>query len=77
MNRVELELYLNDTLQIAQFRDYCPNGLQVEGRNEIRKIASGVTASLAFLEAARDWGADAVIVHHGYSGRTKMPVLWG
>lgn len=66
MNRVELELYLNDTLQIAQFRDYCPNGLQVEGRPEVRKIASGVTASLAFLEAARDWGADAVIVHHGY-----------
>lgn len=66
MNRVELELYLNDTLQIAQFRDYCPNGLQVEGRSEIRKLASGVTASQAFLEAARDWGADAVLVHHGY-----------
>ncbi|MGC7406386.1 Nif3-like dinuclear metal center hexameric protein [Pandoraea pneumonica] len=66
MNRVELELYLNDTLQIAQFRDYCPNGLQVEGRPEVRKIASGVTASLAFLEAACEWGADAVIVHHGY-----------
>lgn len=71
MNRVELELYLNDTLQTAQFRDYCPNGLQVEGRNEIRKLASGVTASLAFLEAARDWGADAVLVHHGYFWKSE------
>ncbi|WP_150699564.1 Nif3-like dinuclear metal center hexameric protein [Pandoraea terrae] len=66
MERVNLELYLNDTLQTAQFRDYCPNGLQVEGRPEIRRLASGVTASQALLEAARDWGADALLVHHGY-----------
>lgn len=77
MNRVELELYLNDTLQIAQFRDYCPNGLQVEGRGEIQKIASGVTASLAFLEAARDWGADAVLVHHGYFWKSEDARITG
>ncbi|MDR3398702.1 MAG: Nif3-like dinuclear metal center hexameric protein [Pandoraea sp.] len=77
MNRVELELYLNDTLQIAQFRDYCPNGLQVEGRSNIRKIASGVTASLAFLEAARDWGADAVLVHHGYFWKNEDARITG
>ncbi|MCE4062903.1 Nif3-like dinuclear metal center hexameric protein [Pandoraea sputorum] len=77
MNRVELELYLNDTLQTAQFRDYCPNGLQVEGRSEIKKIASGVTASLAFLEAARDWGADAVLVHHGYFWKNEDARITG
>ncbi|MCI3203668.1 MULTISPECIES: Nif3-like dinuclear metal center hexameric protein [Pandoraea] len=77
MNRVELELYLNDTLQIAQFRDYCPNGLQVEGRAQIQKIATGVTASLAFLEAARDWGADAVLVHHGYFWKNEDARITG
>ncbi|MGC7556515.1 Nif3-like dinuclear metal center hexameric protein, partial [Pandoraea pneumonica] len=59
------------------FRDYCPNGLQVEGRSEIKKIASGVTASLAFLEAARDWGADAVLVHHGYFWKNEDARITG
>jgi len=49
-----------------RFQDYCPNGLQVEGRAEVRRLVSGVTASLALLEAARAAGADAVLVHHGY-----------
>lgn len=66
MNRDQLELYLNDTLQIAQFRDYCPNGLQVEGRAEVHRLVTGVSASLALLEAALAWQADAVLVHHGY-----------
>ncbi len=69
MDRIELELYLNNTLETARFKDYCPNGLQVEGRRKIEKIATGVTASLAFLEAALEWGADAVLVHHGYFWR--------
>ncbi len=66
IGREELAKYLEQTLDINRFRDYCPNGLQVEGRREIRKIVTGVTASLALLEAAADAGADAVIVHHGY-----------
>ena len=65
MDRNELELYLHNLLETARFKDYSPNGLQVEGRRKINKLATGVTASVAFLEAARDWGADAVLVHHG------------
>lgn len=52
-------------LQPAQFRDYGPNGLQVEGRAEVRKLVSGVTASLALIDAAIAAGADAIFVHHG------------
>ncbi len=77
MDRIELELYLNKVLETARFKDYCPNGLQVEGRRRVNKIATGVTASLAFLEAALDWGADAVLVHHGYFWRHEPPQLTG
>jgi dinuclear metal center YbgI/SA1388 family protein len=66
MDRKELELYLNDLLQAARFRDYCPNGLQVQGRETVTHLVSGVTASLALIEAAIDAGADAILVHHGY-----------
>ncbi|MGN6139171.1 MAG: Nif3-like dinuclear metal center hexameric protein [Ralstonia sp.] len=66
MDRKELELYLNDLLQAARFRDYCPNGLQVQGRDTVTHIVTGVTASLALIEAAIDVGADAILVHHGY-----------
>ncbi|MES2480974.1 MAG: Nif3-like dinuclear metal center hexameric protein [Pseudomonadota bacterium] len=52
-------------LQPERFKDYGPNGLQVEGRAEVRRIVSGVTASLALIEAAIDAGADAIFVHHG------------
>ena len=52
-------------LQPARFKDYGPNGLQVEGRNEITTIVSGVTASRALIEAAIAANADAIFVHHG------------
>lgn len=52
-------------LQPERFRDYGPNGLQVEGRAEVRKLVSGVTASRALIEAAVAQGADAILVHHG------------
>lgn len=77
MDRIELELYLNDMLDIDRFKDYSPNGLQVEGRRRIGKIATGVTASLAFLTAATEWGADAVLVHHGYFWRNESPQITG
>jgi len=67
--RDDLANFLANELDINRFRDYCPNGLQVEGRERIDLIVTGVTASLALLEAARDAGADAVIVHHGYFWR--------
>ena len=66
MKREELVKYLDGLLQPAKFRDYCPNGLQVEGRTEIVRVVAGVTASQALLEAAVARGADAVLVHHGY-----------
>ncbi|HTI16142.1 MAG TPA: Nif3-like dinuclear metal center hexameric protein [Trinickia sp.] len=77
MDRIELELYLNGLLETGRFKDYCPNGLQVEGRRRIEKIATGVTASLALLEAALEWGADAVLVHHGYFWRGEAQPVTG
>ncbi|WP_321846273.1 Nif3-like dinuclear metal center hexameric protein [Paraburkholderia bannensis] len=77
MDRIELELYLNNLLETSRFKDYCPNGLQVEGRRRVEKIATGVTASLAFLEAALEWGADAVLVHHGYFWKNEAPQITG
>jgi dinuclear metal center YbgI/SA1388 family protein len=69
MKREQLADYLDRLLQPANFRDYCPNGLQVEGRPEIRRIVAGVTASQALLDAAVTRGADAVLVHHGWFWR--------
>lgn len=69
VNREEFAKYLEQTLDINRFRDYCPNGLQVEGRGEIRTLVTGVTASLALLEAAAQAHADAILVHHGYFWR--------
>ena len=77
MHRNELESYLNQLLDISRFRDYCPNGLQVEGRNEIYTVISGVTASLDFLHAAAAAKADAVLVHHGYFWRGENERLTG
>jgi len=58
--------YSNNVLEIERFHDYCPNGLQVEGKAEIKKIVSGVTASQALIDAAIKEGADVLLVHHGY-----------
>jgi dinuclear metal center YbgI/SA1388 family protein len=62
----ELNHYTQQLMQVERFKDYCPNGLQVEGKSEINKIVTGVTASMALLEAAVQANADLVIVHHGY-----------
>lgn len=69
MDRSDLAAYLDGLLEAGRFRDYCPNGLQVEGRAEVRRIVCGVTASQALLEAALAIDADAVLVHHGYFWR--------
>lgn len=68
---------LDALLEPARFKDYCPNGLQVEGRSEVRKIVSGVTASLAFLQAALDADADTVLVHHGLFWRGQDGCVTG
>ncbi|MBL4607616.1 MAG: Nif3-like dinuclear metal center hexameric protein [Pseudomonadales bacterium] len=57
---------LNTLLEPWKFKDYCPNGLQVEGRPEIRKIVTGVTACQALIERAVEEDADMILVHHGY-----------
>ena len=69
MEREELTRYLDEILDAGRFRDYCPNGLQVEGRAQVRRLVCGVTASQALLEAALAAGADALLVHHGYFWR--------
>ena len=66
MRLTELEHYTCALLDTARYRDYSPNGLQIEGRPEVNKIVTGVTASLALIEQAIARGADAILVHHGY-----------
>ena len=73
----ELADYISSLLETGRFRDYAPNGIQVEGRADIQRIASGVTASRQVLEAATAWGADALIVHHGYFWRNENPAIVG
>jgi len=63
--RTEIESYLGTLLEVGKFRDYGPNGLQVEGKPEVQRLVSGVTASRAFIEAAIEQKADALLVHHG------------
>lgn len=62
----ELVQHCDQLLEASSFRDYCPNGLQVEGRAEVRRLVTGVSASQALIEAAIEAGADALLVHHGY-----------
>lgn len=69
MKREELTRYLDELLESGNFRDYCPNGLQVEGRAEVQRIVAGVTASQALVDAAIESGADALLVHHGWFWR--------
>ena len=66
MKREELVDYLDGLLVPGKFRDYCPNGLQVEGCAEIVRLVAGVTASQALLDVAVARNADAILVHHGY-----------
>jgi dinuclear metal center YbgI/SA1388 family protein len=69
--------YLEGFLDVGRFKDYCPNGLQVEGAGTIRRLVSGVTASAALIRAAVRVRAEAVLVHHGYFWRGEDPTLTG
>ena len=66
VDRDELALFLGDHLQVACIKDYCPNGLQVQGKPIIKTLVSGVTASMALIEEAIALKADAIMVHHGW-----------
>ncbi|MGC4061365.1 MAG: Nif3-like dinuclear metal center hexameric protein [Aquabacterium sp.] len=65
IDRDALHRHLHALLEADRFKDYGPNGLQVEGKAEIHKVVTGVTASLALIDAAIAAGADAIFVHHG------------
>ena len=69
--------YTNTLLSIDSFSDYCPNGLQVEGRQAVTKLVSGVTASMALIDAAIEAEADALIVHHGYFWKGEDACITG
>lgn len=75
--RKEVESYLHTLLNVEAFEDYGPNGLQIEGRAELRRIVSGVTASRALIDAAIADGADAILVHHGLFWRGQDGRLTG
>lgn len=69
--------YCDRLLDIARFRDYCPNGLQLEGRAQVSRVISGVTASQAMIDAACEHDADLLLVHHGYFWKGEDPTLTG
>jgi dinuclear metal center YbgI/SA1388 family protein len=75
--RDELLRYLHDYLRVADYRDYGPQGLQVEGKAEVRKVVSGVSGSVALFEAAAAAGADLIIVHHGIFWDRESRVVKG
>ena len=77
VGRDDLVRSLNQLLAVEQFQDYCPNGLQIEGRAEIRKVVTGVTASLALIEQVLDEEADALLVHHGFFWKGEPAPLTG
>lgn len=77
IERMELVRYCNELLQTDLFKDYCPNGIQVEGSANINRIVSGVTASQALIDAAIKLEADLLLVHHGFFWKGENAVLTG
>ncbi|BCN92806.1 GTP cyclohydrolase 1 type 2 [Thiomicrorhabdus immobilis] len=77
MLRHELQDYLNGYLKVEEFKDYAPNGLQVEGGDDIQTIVTGVTACQALIDEAIKLKADAILVHHGYFWKSEPEVITG
>lgn len=75
--RDDLEDWLDTTLQVTRFKDYAPNGLQVEGTSQVRHIVTGVTASQDLIQAAIQRGADTILVHHGWFWKNENPCIRG
>tara|TARA_R110002167_G_scaffold19921_1_gene73023 strand:+ start:846 stop:1607 length:762 start_codon:yes stop_codon:yes gene_type:complete len=69
--------YLDELLNASAIQDYCPNGLQVEGHNEVKKIIGGVTATQALIDLAISKKADAILVHHGFFWKGESQVITG
>ena len=77
MRNTELERLINQKLSVNDFKDYAPNGLQVEGREAVQRIVTGVAASQALLDAAVEHQADAIVVHHGYFWKNEPVAVRG
>ena len=77
MQLSELVTYIDRLLAVENFSDYCPNGLQVEGRPEVHTLVGGVTACQTLLDVAVECRADAVLVHHGYFWKGENPRIVG
>jgi len=77
MHIKELTTYLDQLLEPHKFHDACPNGLQVSGKNEIKKVVTGVTACQALLDQAVAKNTDVVLVHHGYFWNKEDPRIIG
>ncbi|MBT0727060.1 type 2 GTP cyclohydrolase I [Rosenbergiella australiborealis] len=75
MKNTLLEQHIDGYLNSHQFKDYAPNGLQVEGRESVKRIVTGVTACQALLDRAVELEADAIIVHHGYFWKNEPVVI--
>ena len=75
--RDDLSVYLHDYLECDQFKDYAPNGIQVEGRATINRICTAVTASEGIIKKAIALQADAILAHHGYFWRGEDPAITG
>lgn len=77
MRNTKLEQIINQKINNLNICDYAPNGLQVEGRQEVKRIITGVTASQALLDATLAHQADAVMVHHGYFWQNEQLIING
>lgn len=77
MQLTDLVSYLNDYLQIEGVSDYCPNGLQIEGKPELKHVVCGVSACQALIDAAIAKKADALLVHHGFFFKGEPQVITG
>lgn len=77
VNLQELSAYLQQYLSVDKIKDYCPNGIQVEGRDSIKRIVGGVTASQALIDAAVEQNACAILVHHGYFWKGEAQPIIG
>lgn len=77
MKTQDLTRYLDELLQTDKIKDYAPNGLQVEGKPQIKRVITGVTASQALVDAAIEKRADALLVHHGYFWKGEAAPIVG
>ncbi|MCE9678337.1 Nif3-like dinuclear metal center hexameric protein [Shewanella sp. AS1] len=77
MQGSELTQYLAEFLQISNYKDYAPNGLQIEGKDRVKTIVTGVTACQALIDSAIALNADALLVHHGFFWKGESEVITG